>query len=101
MLLRRWLDADGGKGPRIDCEDQSTFGAAALYALGHDPVFIVYGRNRFGPFEHVNFGARIGDDIVPMDPQEGLPPGRWLDTRYRARMEVFSVGDERRPKAAA
>lgn len=59
-----------------DCDDHAIIGAAILKRLGFLPVIITMndsGDTR--PFSHVFFGYKSGNNIVPMDPQEGVPLG--------------------------
>jgi hypothetical protein len=59
-----------------DCDDHAIVGASILKAAGFLPVIITMndtGETR--PFSHVFFGYRSGRNVVPMDPQEGVPIG--------------------------
>lgn len=82
-----------------DCDDRALLGAALLAHRGYAPVWIVAGATppeRGGRYTHVFFGylrdpkgETARGNVVPMDPQEGMPPGQWprvpLIRIYRAR----------------
>lgn len=84
--------------PLVDCDDVATLGAALLLAAGIPPVFIVTGRAKDRDpgtgavkLRHVFYGARIGDQVMPFDPQERVPPGRWPRLDNGDRLEFYDV----------
>lgn len=92
---RDLLDAIDTTGTAVgDCDDLATLGASIIAAAGLLPVLITVGRRASGRFEHVFFGLRHVQpdarldvtDIIPLDPQEGTPPGEWPKIARRVRL---------------
>lgn len=76
---------------RVDCDDLATLGAALIAAKGGRPVLITVGRGQ--RFQHVFFGFQWGGvppNILPLDPQEGNPPGQWPTDARRTRLWSMS-----------
>lgn len=74
----------------MDCDDVAMLGAALVGLMGFKPKFIVTGRNPSGAFEHVFYGAQVGRQVIPFDPQEGTPPGQWpVTAKRRAMMDAL------------
>jgi len=67
-----------------DCDDRAMLGASILKAAGRYPVLVTCGLFAKGRFQHVYYGRMINpngtltrDNVIPSDPQEGVPLGRW------------------------
>lgn len=60
-----------------DCDDVAMLGAALLKSMGLPAFFVVASRRRDRVLEHVFFATRVRGQVVPLDPQENLPPGQW------------------------
>jgi len=81
-----------------DCDDLACLGCAMLARIWHPPCLITVGRRAAGRFEHVFFGYFLPNPpaggpapIVPMDPQEKVPFGRWPKKARRVRAWHVSV----------
>lgn len=76
---------------RGDCDDLATLAATMIAAAGFDPVLITVGRKKNGSYQHIFFGLRLGaeltvQNVLPMDPQENVPLGRWTPRVQRVRL---------------
>jgi hypothetical protein len=76
---------------RGDCDDLATLAASLIAAAGFRPVFVTVGRKKNGSYQHVFFGIQLGDElsvpnVLPLDPQENAPVGRWTPRVQRVRL---------------
>jgi hypothetical protein len=81
-------EMQAGSMPGIDCDDLAVLAGALLLAQGrYVPVFVVAGRTPKadgGKFHHVFYGVLLHSggpvtqtNVLPFDPQEGIPAGEW------------------------
>lgn len=92
LLLER-VERDGQAS--CDCDCTATLGATLLAAMGVEPAFCLTGHLAIMghvPLRHVFYGAVAanGLDVIPYDPQEGVPPGRWPQARRTEVYRIFS-----------
>jgi hypothetical protein len=74
-----------------DCDDLACVVVSVLIALrlpGVIPRFVVIGRRKDAPFEHVLPAADVHGELVPIDVQEGYAVGEWPP---HARAAVYAV----------
>lgn len=74
-----------------DCDNVAVLGASLLAAMDFVPVFVVAATTDRGPWEHVFYGWWMGgDQVIPFDPQEGTPPGKWPEAVKRFKIFVVN-----------
>lgn len=71
-----------------DCDDIAAFAVAVVKVMGYRPSLIVVGSAPRGPYQHIYYGARVGERVVAFDPQEMREPGQEPSYARRRQMDL-------------
>lgn len=71
-----------------DCDCVAMLGAALLRSMGMPAFFVLASKRDDQVLEHIFFATKIRGAMVPLDPQENLPPGAWPATTRRVVVEA-------------